>query len=139
VHPTDDNYILTASKGFNGAGGEARVIDRRTAGFAHHFAGHEGDANGCAWLDAEHFATAGKDGTVRLWSTAQRRQLHVHQDADTGIYTCMGGGGGGAVWVGTHEGALKRFTADRSGGGGGGGALELVEELQGMPYDDDEL
>mmetsp|Transcript_15410 Transcript_15410/g.46464 ORF Transcript_15410/g.46464 Transcript_15410/m.46464 type:complete len:404 (-) Transcript_15410:1079-2290(-) len=39
----------------------------------------------------------------------------------------MGGGGGGAVWVGTHEGALKRFTADRSGGGGGGGGKKRRE------------
>ena len=82
--------LLSCSNGFDGAGCEARLWDRRRAGaeLQREFAGHSQSVNACAFLPsaagaATHFATGARPRRVprRKWGGAEMR----------GGFFCCGG------------------------------------------------
>lgn len=67
---TNGNLIATASKGFNGEGGEIRVWDRRKPGTKAlgEMRGHRQDATGVVFLDHDKtLISASKDTRIKVW------------------------------------------------------------------------
>ena len=113
----DGFHVVTASKGFNGVGCEARLWDLRgpaapvqvaaaaapAAGgwggqapaAVRQFAGHSQDAAACVFLPPSNrgrgltFATASKDASVRVWDAASGQALCAHTEVGCGAYTSL--------------------------------------------------
>ena len=87
----DGQRMLTGCKGFGGSGCKVKLWDMRAPSVpVREFAGHEQDVVGCTFLpDQSTFATASKDGTLRVWDAASGVCSHVDKrcQQDTSMYT----------------------------------------------------
>lgn len=124
----DGVTLLTGSKGFNGAGGEARLIDLRTGKVLDVFRGHDQDATCCRFLRSGRFATASKDGTVKLWSSLSSAPVAEWSEPGSLLLCSMAVSEEGRVSVGSFAGRLYDLEVQKD-------SIACVGQMQTDPVD----
>ncbi|XRB09573.1 WD repeat-containing protein 31 [Pycnococcus provasolii] len=127
----DGNYFLSSANGFEGAGCEGRVWDRRTGKQIATLTGHMFSSDGCCFLSPPGIqqllaATVSADKSVKLWDAMSGACLDTASftgdDSNDTPVVCVSscdddGTGGARLVAGNFEGSVKAWSV-RPGSGG---------------------
>jgi len=74
--------------------------------------GHEGDVFCVAWSpDGRRLATAGKDGTLRIWNSTTGQQLHVARGHTDEVTSVVYSTDGSRIYTGSEDGTIRCWHA----------------------------
>lgn len=104
---SDDSLsFLTGHNGYDGAGTELMVWDRRAGAVRRTLKGHHQSVTGCVFLQDDLIVSCAKDGECKVWTEVDGCISTIQLDGASGNPTAMTRLGNDAVCVATTEGEL---------------------------------